>query len=258
MARIPDAVATEIKKKALGHNSLGCKLEIINETKLDWAYPSYDVCLKSLANPEGRRLKTYRHKVRQFYKRYNQGMEFISPGALDQNELRSAIRQVNVSWVQTKLKSNNSPEALGIPIADLIDPYEALPQLNSDFTLGIDGLILKRGGAYVAFSFWERPRDGDIVPCITALPCSHEKGLSEYLYYCIAQRLRNDGYDSMCIGGSETVGLDQFKQKLNPIDIHRLRTIRLSRRDQRPSPLSVIRDKPPLRAEAKFAVPNKK
>jgi hypothetical protein len=242
LARIPDSVAAEIAKKALGHNSLNCELEVINEARLDWAHPSYDVCLKSLANlGGGKLLAKYRNKVRKFR---DQGKEIIGARILDQQELRKAISQISASWIQTKLNSNNSPRDFGIAIDDLIDPYQALAELSSDLTLEIDGLILKRGGAYIAFSLWETPRNGDIVPCMAAVPRSHEKGLSEYLYYCIAWRLWNDGHDSMCIGGSETVGLDQFKRKLNPIDIHKLRTIRLSPGDQRKNPVSVVHAEP--------------
>jgi len=226
LARIPESIATEIAKKEVGHNSIDYKLKIIDEVNLDWAYPSYDVCLKRLVGPGESNLKTYRKKVRKFC---DQGVEIVEPKAFDQQEWRNAVNHVNTSWIQTKLRSNNSPQNLGVSLADLKDPYRALAEL--DLTLEIDGLILKRKGAYVAFSLWERPRNGGIVPCIAALPCSHERGLSEYLYYCIAHQLLNEGYDSMCIGGSETLGLDQFKRKLAPINVHRLRTIRLSPRD---------------------------
>jgi hypothetical protein len=172
---------------------------------------------------------------------------------LGRHEWRNAVGQVNTSWVQTKLRSSNPPQNFGVPANDLIEPYHALAQLNNDFALGIDGLILKRGGAYVAFSVWETPRAGDIVPCIAALPCSHETGLSEYLYYCIARQLQRDGHDSMCIGGSETIGLDQFKQKLNPTGIHRLRTIKLSSWDQRIQLLSAIHDQSHVHATTKFS-----
>jgi hypothetical protein len=228
LARIPESVAREVETKAVGHNRLDCKLKVVNETKLDWAYPSYDICLERLAHPEGGKLKTYRKKVRKFC---DQGVETIKLRTLDLQERRKAVSQVNASWIQSKINNGNSFWNLGGPLRDLKDPYDALAQLNSDITLEIDGLILKRKGAYVAFSLWERPRKGDIVPCMAALPCSYERGLSEYLYCCIAHRLRNDGYRSMCIGGSETNGLDQFKQKLDPIGIHKLRTIRLSPRE---------------------------
>jgi hypothetical protein len=210
-------------------------LEIVNETKLDWAYPSYDAHLQKLINPQGGKLKTYRKKIRKFCKL---GIDVIRSKDLDQQELRKAVIYVNKNWIRAKSRSGTSFQSQGISRRELIGPYQTLARLNSDITLAIDGLILKRGGAYVAFSFWERPRSEDIVSCFAALPCSYEKGLSEYLYYCIADCLKGEGYNSMCIGGSETASLDQFKQKLDPINIHRLQTIRLSPQNQDSNPLS--------------------
>ena len=237
LARIPESIAEEaLKKAARLHNSLCCKLEIVNETKLDWGYPSYDVQLQKLINPQGGKLKTYRKKIRKFC---DLSIEVIRPKDLDQQELRKAVIQINKNWIRAKSRGGSSLQGRSISLRELIGPYQTLARLNSDITLAIDGLILKRGGAYVAFSFWERPSSGDIVSCFAALPCSYEKGLSEYLYYCIANCLKSEGYNSMCIGGSETASLDQFKQKLSPTDTHRLHTIKLSPQNQDSNPLSL-------------------
>jgi hypothetical protein len=222
LARIPDTVATNVKKA--GHNRLPCVLELIDEVKLDWAYPSFDVCLTKLANPAGNKLATYRKKIRKFNDR---DVEVIRPKQLDPLELRNAVIHVTKKWIRTKSRSANPLEKFGFSPRELMAPYRALARLNSESTLEMDGLILKRGGAYVAFSIWECPTKGDIVPCVAALPCSYERGLSEFLYYCIARQLEDEGYDRMCIGGSETPGLDQFKQKLDPIESHRLWTMKL-------------------------------
>ncbi len=188
-------------------------IKIIDETILDWAYPSYDICLNSLINPEGGRLKSYRNKIR---KPENKGIEIINAKDLDQQKLQNAVRQVSTSWAQTKVT---------IKIEELINSYQTLIQLNNN--LNVNGLILKKAEAYVAFNFWEVPSVGNIVPGIAALHCPHQKGISEYLYYCTAQQLVKYGYDHMCIGGSETASLDRFKQKLAPINTHILSTIKL-------------------------------
>lgn len=44
-----------------------------------------------------------------------------------------------------------------------------------------------------------------------------EKGASEYTYHAMAQELLKSDFHSVCIGGSEEQGLDQFKRKMNPI-----------------------------------------
>jgi hypothetical protein len=115
-----------------------------------------------------------------------------------------------------------------------------MARLNSDTSLAMDGLVLRRAGTYIAFSFWERPANGKTVACLAALPVSHEKGLSEHLYYAIADCLKNEGYEYMCIGGSETASLDQFKKKLDPRRAHKLQTMRIRLNAFRPGsdPLS--------------------
>src|SRR5262249_5315730 len=103
----------------------------------------------------------------------------------------------------------------------------SLARLSEELTSDIDGIFLQRENVYVAFSFWEKPRNCDTAPCFAAMTSSYEPGLSEYLYRCIAERLADQGYDRMCIGGSETASLDQFKRKFAPVKTHNLRTIRL-------------------------------
>jgi hypothetical protein len=113
-----------------------------------------------------------------------------------------------------------------------MDPYQTLAKLKTTTELPIGGFLLKRGRTCIGLALWEYPRTGDIVPGLAALPSSYEKGLSEYIYYSIAKWLLREGYDRMCIGGSETAGLDHFKQKLDPIATRRLRTLRLSPQEQ--------------------------
>jgi hypothetical protein len=226
LARIPEFVAEEaLRPSSHLHGDLCDKLERVDEEKLDWAYPSYDIDLPKLVDPRGGKLKTFRKKVRKFSHR---DIEIIRPKDLEGSELRRAVRQVNKGWIRAKLGSGNSHQILGVRRRELMECYHALARLNSDSAIAIDGLLLKRRSDYVAFSFWERTKTSQVVPCLAALTCSYEKGLSEYLYYCIAKCLMSQGYHSMCIGGSETASLDQFKKKLDPINSHTLRTIRFS------------------------------
>jgi hypothetical protein len=174
LARLPAPVAEGLMNKALHlQNTFHCMLENVDEKKLDWAYPSYDVQLQKLLNPEGGKLETYRNKIRKF----NQfDVKVIRPESLDEIELRKVVTQINKSWIRTKSKNGSVRPSRGI-LRELIEPYATLVRIHSDITLAIDGLILKRGGGYLAFSFWERSAKGDTVPCFAALPCSYEKGL---------------------------------------------------------------------------------
>jgi hypothetical protein len=229
LARIPAFIAEAALARAKRSRSdLRSKLQGVDETTLDWAYPSYDISLAKLMEPHGGKLKTYRRKIHKFNKR---GIEVIRPIDMNPCEVRSAVRKVTKGWIQAKFGSGEVSHGPGVRrhmLRDLIGCYRTLAGLNTSGAIALDGLVLKRWDEYVAFSFWERPSVGEIVPCLAALPGSYEPGLSEYLYHRIADCLLQDRrYQTICIGGSETTSLDQFKKKLDPIDSHSLRTIKL-------------------------------
>jgi hypothetical protein len=219
LARIPEAIADEV---LAGVGCAGAKVQHVDEEKLDWVYPSYDLCVESLLNPRGPRLSIYRNKISKFRK---QGIEVITAKEVPPDELRVAVKQINESWIRTKLKSGTSLGDQDITTYELTDPYDTLARLSEEVTSDIDGIFLKRDNVYIAFSFWERPRHGYTVPSFAAMTSSYEPGLSEYLHRCIAERVR-DRYQFICIGGSETAGLDQFKRKFAPVKMHRLRTLK--------------------------------
>jgi hypothetical protein len=230
LARIPEAVSLDIFETELPF--LRGRLERMDERKLDWAYPSYDVNLENLVEPRGGRLKTYRKKIKRFLNQNQKNIEVIRAKQISQEELIQAVSQVNKGWIRTKLKTGVSLTEQGITLKDLMAPYRTLARLSRNVMSQIDGLILRRENSCIAFSFWERPTKGcTVVPCFAALPSSYEKGLSEYLYYCIAVQLGHEEYkhmgiDRLCIGGSETASLDRFKKKLDPVEEHKLQTIR--------------------------------
>jgi hypothetical protein len=244
LARIPELIADDfLSKHAM--DLLHCKPEPVQEEVLDWVHPSYDIDLQRLLNLEGRKLKIYRKKLRKFC---GQDIEVLRPKKdFSPQELIKAVREVNKGWVRTKLTSRIShrgpeisPSEPGFSPRELMSCYWEMARLNRDTSLAMDGLVLKRQGTYIAFSFWERPANGKTVACLAALPVSHEKGLSEYLYYVIAGCLKDEGYEYMCIGGSETASLDQFKKKLDPRRTHKLQTMRIRLNASRPGsdPLS--------------------
>jgi hypothetical protein len=226
LARIPEPIAEETLK---GTHHLDCgRFEKVDERIMDWVFPSYDVLLERLVDPKGGKLKTYRKKIRRFQ---HQDVLVIKAKTLGPRELKRAVADINKNWIRTKRNNEKSYYISDISPRELMECYQTMVRINSDITSEMDGLVLKRGNSYLAFSFWERLRHENAISCFAALPCSHEKGLSEYLYHCVADQLIQEGYKTMCIGGSETAGLDHFKRKFAPSHSHPLRTIRLSIHD---------------------------
>jgi hypothetical protein len=214
LARIPETIA-------VGIDCAKAKAQHVDERKLDWVYPCYDLSVERLLNPQGPDLSIYRNKIGKFRKH---GIEVITAKNLPPHKLRIAVRQINKSWI--KLKSGAWLPDQRITTRELIGPYRALARLSEDVTSDIDGIFLKRENDYIAFSFWEKPRNWDTVPCFASLTSSYEPGLSEYLYRCTAECVK-DRYRYISIGGSETASLDRFKRKFAPEKTHTLRTIRL-------------------------------
>ena len=226
LARVTQNIVESVFRER-GELTLGsATLRKVHEEKLDWAYPSYDVSLEALANPQGSALCTYRKKVRKFDSRDVQTLHF---GAMHPEAIKNAILHVSRRWIWTKSGRLASHPERRLLLQEMLSPYRGLASLSSLETLEVDGFVLKRGDENLAFSFWEKPRTQDeAVACMAALPSSHEKGLSEFLYYRIAQTLCSQGYKTMCIGGSETAELDRFKRKLAPIHpYHQLNTLEL-------------------------------
>jgi Phosphatidylglycerol lysyltransferase, C-terminal len=214
LARIPEKIAVSVDcRKA--------KIQHVDEKILDWAYPSYDLCVESFLNPQGAALSNYRNMIRRFRK---QEIQVITAKEIPRCELQMAVKQINDSWILTKQKRGTWLSNQDID--ELKAPYRALADASEDETSDIDGIFLKRENAYIAFSFWEKLRYSYTVPCFAAMTSSYEPGLSEFLLRCIAEHVK-DRYRYICFGGSETASLDRFKRKFAPVKTHALRTMRL-------------------------------
>jgi hypothetical protein len=138
------------------------------------------------------------------------------------------MRSIAKRWAESKLKCEHGGGNLAFIEDELLEPYEYLADLTQNPVFSVDGVFLKRGSEYIAFRLWENNRDYDhAVPSFAALMASYEPGCSEYLHYEAARRLLACGYQKMCIGGSESAGLDSFKQKFQPIGRHELFTVKL-------------------------------
>ena len=203
------------------------QLRRVPEKTLDWIFPSYDIDVEKLERRFGADLACFRNKIRKFD---SSRLEIKSLDKMTSDQVADAICGVSANWAHLKYKRQKSKADFESFSKEVTDPYVRLANLC--YTPGesnhLGGLFLKRDDEYIGFALWEEPHSRtQTVPAIAALPRSYEKGLSEYLHYQVAQKLVLRGYKSMCIGGSETDGLDRFKRKLAPAIEHELCTVRL-------------------------------
>jgi hypothetical protein len=222
IARVPKYLISQSDLER-GRILKGCHIQ--REDKLDWIYPSYDILLRKSANPTGSNLSAYRNKVNKYK---NQGVTPVPFGNVPMEERATAMRSIAKRWAENRLKCERDGGDLAFLENELLEPYEYLADLTQNPVFSVDGIFLKRGSEYIAFRLWEDNGDYDrTVPSFAALMASYEPGCSEYLHYEAARRLLARGYQKMCIGGSESAGLDSFKQKFQPIGRHELFTVKL-------------------------------
>lgn len=229
LVRIDERMRDELFRGAVGPRSemhlFGLKLRRVEEDSLDWIYPSYDIDVHGLVEGTGQPLECFRNKIRKFDM---DGVNVVSLKAMPRFDLIKVIPSIAETWATAKLMRAGNPSPDRSQLHDLVSPYRRLAELAWKRCSILDGLFLKRGDDYIGFALWELPWGGwETIPAIAALHKSYEKGLAEYLHRQVAMRLAWAGYKHMCIGGSETLGLDHFKRKLAPAATHRLCTVQL-------------------------------
>ena len=231
LARIPEDVCAALFLNGIGARAemylAGCfKLNRIEEESLDWIFPSYDISLPQLFTTLGPRLAGFRNKVRKFNRA---DVEIVRLNKLDACCVAQAILDIAAGWAQARLRKNGVAEPGREQVLELLSPYIRIANMDYDICQSMDGVFLHRGGEFIGFALWEWPaRRRGTVAAVAALTKSYERGFSEYLQFVVAEKLSCRGYETMCIGGSETAGLDRFKRKLDPVETHRLCTVRLS------------------------------
>jgi hypothetical protein len=199
-------------------------LEIAMEDRLDWAFPSYDICLSKSADPRGAELATYRNKVRKFER---QGVSVVPFAELSCDKKSEIIYDISKRWVRNKRGNIDGIALASFNEEELLGPYSCLSNIVKRDEFPIDGIFLKKGSEYLAFWLWEdNGKRTDAVPCLAAVQASYEPGCAEYLHYQAARMLLHCGYRQMCIGGSESEALDTFKRKFRPVREHELYTLK--------------------------------
>ncbi len=225
IARVPKRFISKDDIAGGKFSMKGFVVEVHRESKLDWMFPSYDVSLQSSAYPVGPRLSAYRNKLNKFRAR---GIDTVVFGDLMETERVNAIQSISERWVENKLTNHKEDTNFSFDYEELLAPYQFIANLTVNRELPVDGIFLKRGNEYLAFWLWENNRRyNDPVPCLAALQATSEPGCCEYLHYQAARRLLDSGYKEMCIGGSESEGLNLYKQKFAPVRSHELCTLKL-------------------------------
>lgn len=178
--------------------------EADGEKLLDWQYPVHILATNELAEHKGTRFRDFRKNILRAERDHLSAR--LVEGRKDMGTLSSLVG----IWA----KSNGHD---GYSINDLTSPARRIIQLMEANDLPLHGLIVDRGNEPVGFIAWEETHPEQGLANSMANVSVNGHGVSEFSYKAMAQVLAKRGFAKVCIGGSETAGLDQFKRKMQPV-----------------------------------------
>lgn len=174
----------------------------IQEDVLDWKYPVHTLDTNKVAALEGRKLQKVRAKVR----RANRNGVEVNPLTL--NDYHEAVA-LAARWTACQ---HQRLEGL-----ELVAPYAYVFALLADPDINVRGHALRQNGRLVGLDAWEEPQNGSGIACgVGSLTVRDIPGIAEFQIHASCSALASCGIERLCIGGSETEGLDKFKKKFLP------------------------------------------
>ena len=186
----------------------------VPENTLDWAYPVRTASITGMLEREG---PAYR-KLRQAVNRYEGDGEHADKVEVRSVDFKKSF-DVNKMGALAHLWEMVTEHYDDYSIPS--DYFNYMITLASEGMLDLNGAIANVNGKDVAFSIWERPiYDGGTANLFASQLCVTNGDTSpatqHVLKYLITESgkiaAEQDGAQSMCLGGSETEGMDRFKR----------------------------------------------
>jgi hypothetical protein len=188
--------------------------EVATEKRLDWAFPSHTISVERVLNPAGRKFKSFRQHLAAVDK------EAFRVEALDPSADASELMNVIIKWAQKKIEICDP--------AELIETYASFVKCMQCQPLSIKGIKIYHCEQLMAFEAWAvLPGSRKVANSLAGFNKSKMRGFSEFQIHALCKTLHKQGVEEICLGGSETAGLDAFKRKLNPVRSLDLSTIKV-------------------------------
>lgn len=193
------------------------QFKVIEEDVLDWTYPVHIISTEKVINPCGRSMKSFRLHMAKV----DQSRISVEPfnSSSDIPELMSIVDK----WAKNKGPDIDYEEMMGV--------YYALFNLVLHPALSLMGIKIYYDGELKAYEIWDMPKDKNgIANSFAGFSDAQIPGFSEFQHYALCKALSDVGIKEVCLGGSETEGLDNFKRKMRPV-----RSVALSSIDVAPA-----------------------
>lgn len=185
------------------------------EEILDWTYPVYTLSTASVVEAKGGKFRSFRYDLYQVDAKQI-AIEKIDPHA-DMHDILEVIR----FWSLGRADAD-----------DIVSGYSFLLNLMQNPALNMSGLKFYKDNKLIAFEVWSvLQKDKTVANNLAGMNVNSDenlKGFSSFQYYTVCKILHEEGIEKVCIGGSETLGLDHFKRKMNPIKADILKSIKVS------------------------------
>ncbi len=193
------------------------------ETILDWTFPVYTISTKNVVEAKGRKFRPFRYDL------YQVEADKVRTEIIDPNSDMKDILDVISFWAS---KRDDAEE--------IISAYSFLLDIMKNPCLNMSGLKFYKDNKIIAFEVWSilkgNKRIANNLAGMNVNEDENLKGFSSFQYHAVCKALLEQGIEEVCIGGSETPGLDHFKRKMNPIKSLRLKSITVT-------PISHIKEK---------------
>lgn len=189
-----------------------------DEDVLDWTYPVHIVCAKKLLSHEGGEFNNFRSHL-------NKAMRAgYTAQAIDPHKDANAILETVSFWAKEVSKP-------GFSFDDLTGPTRAVLELMRGGAENVRGVMVCDQGQPLGFWLWDEvdSKDG-MAASLVRVSIGHrlgKKGAAEFAALKMAEMLVENGFDKICLGGSETESLDQFKRKLVPAGSVELQSVNI-------------------------------
>ena len=175
----------------------------VEEQVLDWRYPVRVLSTKNMVEMHGHDYMLIRNRVKQT-KKYPLEVAPLSLAHIPE------IENLSYRWAN---KQAEKPEEL----IDLVNPYRETLRLLKHKTLKLDGLVFIVEGQIQATTMWDVSNPYSKTANLFMNLCNiNYRGLSEFSIKATAEKLLAKGVNLLNLGGSETSGLDHYKNKFVP------------------------------------------
>lgn len=207
----------QVEFMAASMNRISSRFVFIPKTEdvLDWTYPVHTISTWLVSEAKGKNFKGFRCDLNEI------NPKRVSVEPINGRHDIASLRDIVQSWSKHNHKQDD------ILTDDCY--YTFLLNHYTHPALNLSGVKFFWDQELVAFEIWSVPnKNGALANSLAGLNAEflHElEGFSSYQHHVISKILSGQGIEYVCLGGSETAGLDHFKRKMFPIKSVRLKSI---------------------------------